>query len=132
MAKVTATFAGVKDPQGDRGILGHSHWSVQGADAGLYSNDDIHAIRIVILEPNTEREGGPKAGRLFYNHAHERMRILGEFPVRHFVGKDEGGRRKDEKSKDGVHPSSFHLHPSGQPLDPDGNPVELFEPAGRQ
>ncbi len=100
--KVTSTFAGQKDPQGDRGILGNSHWSVQGSDAGLYSNDDIHAIRILLLEPNTEREGGPKAGRLFYNHAHERMRILGEFPVRHF----------DKNNQ--------------QPLDPDGNPDTSF------
>jgi hypothetical protein len=100
--KVTATFAGLKDPRGDRGILGHSHWRVQGADAGLYANDDIHAIRILLLEPTTERESGPKAGRLHYNHAHERMRILGEFPVRHF-------------GKDGT-----------QPLDSDGNPDTSF------
>lgn len=106
--QVTAAFAGLKDPQGDRGILGHSHWSVQGADAGLYSNDDIHAIRILLLEPNTEREGGPKAGRLFYNHAHERMRILGEFPVRHFR------QSPDRKGGD------------AQPLDPDGNPDTSF------
>jgi hypothetical protein len=105
--KVTATFAGLKGPQGDRGILGSSHWSVQGSDAGLYSNDDIHAIRILILEPNTEREGGPKSGRLFYNHAHERMRILGEIPVRHFG--EPGALASD-----------------GQPLDPDGNPDTSF------
>lgn len=97
---VTATYGG-KDAKGDRGILGHSHWRVQGSDAGLYSNDDIHAIRIVILEPNTEREGGAKSGTRFYNHAHERMRVLGEFPVRHFT--------KD-----------------GQAIDPDKNPDTSF------
>src|SRR5262249_18498337 len=99
--KVTATFAGTRDPGGDRGIMHEAHWAVQGSDAGLYSNDDIHAIRIVLLEPNTEREGGPKRGRLFFNHAREKMRILGEFPIRKF-GRDPKG--------------------SAQPIDPDGNP----------
>ena len=32
---------------------------VQGADAGLYENSDIHAIRILALEPTTERQDGP-------------------------------------------------------------------------
>jgi hypothetical protein len=95
------------------------NWGGQGADAGLYENSDIHAIRILAMEPATV----PVAGR-FYNHAWERLRILGEIPVRHFVGKDEGGRRKDEK--DSVHPSSFSLHHSGQPIDPDGNPDTSF------
>jgi hypothetical protein len=93
---------------------------VQGADAGLYRNDDIHAIRILLLEPTTEI-GGPRA---HYNHGHERIRILGEFPVRKF--KDEGRRMKDEKGTKKFHPSSFILHPSGQPLDPDGNPDTSF------
>jgi len=100
--KVTATFAETKDSYGDRGLFTNHNWRVQGADAGLYSNDDVHAIRILLLEPNTEREGGPKSGRLFYNHAHERMRILGEFPVRKF----------DKEGK--------------QPTDPDGNPDTSF------
>ena len=100
--KVTATFAEAKDTQGDRGLLTSNNWRVQGTDAGLYDNDDIHAIRILLLEPNTQREDGPKRGTLFYNHAHERMRILGEFPVRKF-------------DKDGK-----------QPLDPDNNPDTSF------
>lgn len=100
--KVTAAFAGQKDPDGDRGIINSHNWRVQGADAGLYSNEDIHAVRILLLEPTTEREGGPKSGKLHYNHAHERMKILGEFPVRKF-------------NKDGK-----------QPLDPDGNPDTSF------
>jgi hypothetical protein len=99
--KVTAGFVATKEGRNDRGILGSSHWRVQGSDAGLYENDDIHAIRILLLEPTTERESGPKAGKLHYNHAHERMRILGEFPVRHF--------------RDGK-----------QPTDPDGNPDTSF------
>ncbi|MFO0966187.1 MAG: hypothetical protein U0793_11470 [Gemmataceae bacterium] len=77
------------------------NWGSQGADAGLYANEDIHAVRILAMEPTTSRRNGPKAGRLFYNHARERLRILAEIPVRHF-------------SKD------------GQPLDPDGNPDTSF------
>jgi hypothetical protein len=100
--QVTAAFAEAKDPSGDRGLFTSNNWSVQGADAGLYANDDIHAIRILLLEPNTEREGGPKRGTRFYNHAHERMRILGEIPVRKF-------------GQDGK-----------QPLDPDRNPDTSF------
>ncbi|MCH6559269.1 hypothetical protein IH799_02815, partial [candidate division KSB1 bacterium] len=55
---------------------------MQGADAGLYENGEIHAIRILLLEPTTETR--PRGGRTYYNHAHERMRILGEIPVRKF------------------------------------------------
>lgn len=77
------------------------NWRDQGADAGLYTNDQIHAIRILAMEPATARRNGTKAGRLFYNHARERLRILAEIPVRHF-GKD------------------------GQPMDPDGNPDTSF------
>src|SRR5262249_33245029 len=74
----------------------------QGADAGLYENSDIHAIRILAMEPATM----PVAGR-FFNQARERLRILGEIPVRKF--KPGGGRGKP-----------------GQPLDPDGNPDTSF------
>jgi hypothetical protein len=97
---VTAGFAGDKDPTGHRGFDTSFNWTVQGSDAGLYANDDIHAIRILALEPTSDNR--PKGGRAFYNHARERMRILGEFPVRHF-------------GKDGK-----------QPLDPDGNPDTSF------
>ncbi|QVL31469.1 hypothetical protein KIH39_21875 [Telmatocola sphagniphila] len=79
------------------------NWFNQGAEAGKYSNDDIHAIRILLMEPTTDRrKGGPKAGRLFRNHANERLRILGEIPVRKF-------------DKDGK-----------EPLDTDGNPDTSF------
>ena len=96
---VTASYAGDKDPTGHKGFDTSYNWSVQGADAGLYANDDIHAIRILALEPTTENR--PKNGRSYLNHAHERMRILGEFPVRKFAG-------------------------DKQPLDPDGNPDTSF------
>jgi hypothetical protein len=97
---VTASFAGDKDPTGYKGFDTSHGWNVQGSDAGLYSNDEIHAIRIVALEPTSETH--PKGGRTFYNHAKERMRILGEFPVRRF-------------REDGT-----------QPKDPDGNPDTSF------
>jgi Hydrazine synthase alpha subunit middle domain len=77
------------------------NWINQGADAGRYSNDDIHAIRILAMEPTTDREQGPQAGRRFVSHATERLRILGEIPVRKFGGGD-------------------------QPKDPDGNPDTSF------
>src|SRR5207302_3347095 len=66
----------------------------------LYTNEQIHAVRIVVLEPTTDRKGA-KAGLLFHNHASERMRILGEIPLRDF------SRGK-------------------QLLDPDGNPDTSF------
>jgi hypothetical protein len=73
-----------------------TNWDGQGADAGLYPNSDIHAIRILAMEPASI----PVAGR-FSNHAHERLRILGEIPVRKFNG-------------------------DRQPVDPDGNPDTSF------
>ena len=110
---VTATFAGAHDPTG--GYLGLDpfntsengaslNWFNQGADAGQYGNDDIHAIRILVMEPTTDRNRGgyPHDGRLFSSHAMERLRILGEIPVRKF-------------DKDGK-----------QPIDPDGNPDTSF------
>jgi hypothetical protein len=80
----------------------NGNWTSQGADAGLYSNSQIHAIRILAMEPTTDRRNGPVSGRGFHNHANERLRILGEIPVRKFTG--EGT----------------------QPTDPDGNPDTSF------
>jgi lysophospholipase L1-like esterase len=73
-----------------------SNWVDQGADAGIYDNSEIHAIRIVLQEPNVREDQWR-----FHNHARERMRILGEIPVRHFAN-------------------------GKQPLDPDGNPDTSF------
>ena len=94
---VTSSFAGDKDPSGYKGFDTSFNWTVQGSDAGLYSNDDIHAIRILLLEPTSEIQ----RGRTYYNHGRERYRILGEIPVRKFNG-------------------------DKQPLDPDGNPDTSF------
>ncbi|MSQ95571.1 MAG: hypothetical protein EXR98_13570 [Gemmataceae bacterium] len=95
---VTATWPGKQPIPFD---MGWQNWRSQGADAGLYSNDDIHAIRILAMDPTTDRRNGPKAGRLFRSAAMERLRILGEIPVRHFDG-------------------------DKQPLDPDGSPDTSF------
>lgn len=77
------------------------NWALQGADAGLYHNSDIHAIRLVAQEPLTDVRGRRDAGPLFGSHAMERLRILGEVPVRKFQGPT-------------------------QPVDPDGNPDTSF------
>jgi hypothetical protein len=78
-------------------------WVDQGADAGIYDNSEIHAIRIVLQEPNIREDQWR-----FFNHAHERLRILGEIPVRHFLPAPSGSGG------------------SKQPLDPDGNPDTSF------
>ena len=59
-----------------------SAWLHQGPDAGLYANDDIWAVRLLALFPATDRRY-PNDGPRFSNHASERLRILGEIPVRH-------------------------------------------------
>jgi hypothetical protein len=78
------------------------NWGLQGADAGMYDNSEIHAIRIVAQEPLTDVHGDRREhGPFFGSHAMERLRILGEVPVRKFDG-------------------------DAQPLDPDGNPDTSF------
>jgi hypothetical protein len=115
---VTATWAGKADSRdGYNGLdpfntseNGASlNWVNQGGDAGKYSNDDIHAIRILVMEPTTDRNRGPKSGRLFHSHANERLRILGEIPVRKFRTGEPGASAT-----------------GAQPLDPDGNPDTSF------
>jgi hypothetical protein len=87
-------------------------WTHQGAEAGRYDNSDIHAIRILALEGTTDNGDG--AQRRFHNHANERMRILGEIPVRKFVQSPlaPGGRGVGGEGE--------------QPTDPDGNPDTSF------
>ncbi len=113
---VTAGFGG-KETRGYRGLdyfyampmETSLNWRDQGADVGVYTNSDVHAIRILVEEPTSDT-----GGRRFYSHARERLRILGEIPVRKFPssplsprGRGVGGER-------------------GQPLDPDGNPDTSF------
>jgi hypothetical protein len=107
---VTAAFAGGADTTGYRDLDPFNtttdgaslNWFNQGADAGRYSNADIHAVRILITEPTTDRNKGPNSGRPFRSHANERLRILGELPLRKF--------RSDGKES----------------ADPDGNPDTSF------
>src|SRR5262249_19230770 len=99
-----------------------TNWDGQGADAGLYTNSDIHAIRILAMEPPSI----PVVGR-FSNHAGERLRILGEIPVRKFgepgrvsAGRAEPGRVSAGRAEPG------RVSAGRQPLDPDGNPDTSF------
>jgi hypothetical protein len=67
-----------------------SNWEYQGADDGKYANSEIHAVRIIAMEPNSHRSYGPNSGgpsndgNHFVSHARERLRILGEIPLRKF------------------------------------------------
>ncbi len=111
---VTASYAGGNDPwKGLDAFTSHGNgmplnWHNQGAEAGLYGNHDIHAVRILAMEPTTDRKGA-QSGRHFWNHAHERLRILGEIPLRKFHQGEPGGSS-----------------PRSEPTDPDGNPDTSF------
>ncbi|PYK99825.1 MAG: hypothetical protein DME19_07265, partial [Verrucomicrobia bacterium] len=67
-----------------------SNWEYQGSDDGKYSNSEIHAVRIIAMEPNSHRSYGPNSGgpyndgNHYVSHARERLRILGEIPLRRF------------------------------------------------
>jgi len=110
--KVTSEYVGKNDPwKGLDAFTSHGNgmptaWHNQGGDVGLYDNSDIHAVRILAMEPTTDRKSGNKAGRQFYSHTMERLRILGELPMRKFGA----GSAKDGQ----------------EPLDPDGNPDTSF------
>ncbi len=103
--KVTAGYAGGNDPFQGLGALAYNaderNWFFQGADACRYDNSEIHAIRILITEPTTDPRLTGQGTRRWWNAANERLRILGEFPVRKFSG-------------------------DRQPTDPDGNPDTSF------
>ncbi|MFM9962167.1 MAG: hypothetical protein ACKV2Q_13180 [Planctomycetaceae bacterium] len=136
--EVTSTYSGGRDPwRGLDAFTSHGNGMPlnlhnQGGDVGLYSNDEIHAIRILAMEPTTDRHRGEKTGRLFFNHASERFRILGEFPVRKTVAVAHAARVKsvtdlnevasDVNQADARGPRA----PQTQPLDPDGNPDTSF------
>jgi hypothetical protein len=85
-----------------------SNWEYQGSDDGKYAHSEIHAVRIIAMESNSHRSYGPNSGgpsndgNHFVSHARERLRILGESPLRKF-------------------------DPNGVPiLDPEGNPDTSF------
>lgn len=77
------------------------NWGEQGADAGLYDNSDIWGIRVLVLEPVSDAVHKERRHYALGSNSEERVRILGEFPVRKFNG-------------------------NSQPLDPDGNPDTSF------
>src|SRR5205085_4932254 len=60
----------------------------------------------------------PRSSRLFRSHAMERLRILGEIPVRKFVVPSSGGSSSGQPPKGGT--------TNDQPTDPDGNPDTSF------
>ena len=111
--KVTATYAGGNDPFQGLGTLAYygnvGNWFVQGADTCRYDNSEIHALRILATEPTTGPHHTGKSRRLWWNVANERLRILGEIPVRKFRTGEPGASAT-----------------GGQPLDPDGNPDTSF------
>jgi hypothetical protein len=109
--KVTATYPGGNDPFQGLGSLAYTgiagNWFVQGADTCRYENSDIHAVRILATEPTTAPRHTGQGRRLWWNAANERLRILGEIPVRKFGNKREG-------------------EAPAEPIDPDGNPDTSF------
>ncbi len=70
-----------------------SNWFWQGAEAGKYADSDIWAVRLVAMEPIMDRRYGPnnapsnRAGD-FISHANEKLRIIGEIPLRKFDSSD--------------------------------------------
>ncbi len=107
----------------------------QGGETSLYTNDDIHAVRIIAMEPTTDRKGGERSGRQFHSHASERLRILGEIPLRKFpLAPGTAGGSHVKGQGPGAKGQGAHTNPkseipnpkSDQPLDPDNNPDTSF------
>jgi hypothetical protein len=66
-----------------------TNWTRQGADAGKYDSSEIHAVRLLAMEPTSHISYGPanqgSGSRIgFKNQANERLRILGEIPLRKY------------------------------------------------
>lgn len=96
-----------------------TNWGLQGSDAGVYDNSEIHAIRIVAQEPRTDVQGNGHNSRPFYgNHGNERLRILGEIPVRKFVVPPLDGKTPPK--------GGTTNNASSEPTDPDRNPDTSF------
>ena len=83
--KGKANFDGL-DPFNTSQNGASTNWGSQGADAGKYTNSDIYAVRILSMEPTSHLSYGPAPGRSYTNHANERLRILGEIPLRKYDG----------------------------------------------
>jgi hypothetical protein len=81
----------------NRADQANSNWGWQGAMAGLWSNSEMHSVRIVVQEPLPDVF--PTGLEPYVGHiGQEKLRILGEIPLRK----------------------------PGAPLDPDGNPDTSF------
>ena len=84
-----------------------SNWGRQGADAGTYTNADLHSVRLLLQEPNSHISYGVGSNhggaRMWENGvANERFKVLGDVPLRKY-------------------------HADGAPvLDVDGNPDTSF------
>lgn len=83
----TRTAFGGLDPFNTGENDANPNWFTQGADAGKYTNADIHSVRVVAMEGVAHRSYGPAIGHGsvagFASHAGlERLRILGEIPLR--------------------------------------------------
>jgi hypothetical protein len=136
--RVTATYAGGNDPFQGLGSLAYDgntgNWFVQGADTCRYENSDIHAVRILATEPTTAPRHTGQGKRLWWNAANERLRILGEIPVRKFAPhppapsptKGRGGERQPTLPPLPSVGEGGRGGEGGQPLDPDGNPDTSF------
>jgi hypothetical protein len=61
------------------------NWVTQGASVG-FTSDEVHSVRIVVMEPVSLRYRGPnnfqRVDRLFLNPSQEKLRVLGEIPLR--------------------------------------------------
>ncbi len=60
---------------------GNRNWTFQGADAGVYTDNDIYAVRLIAMQPTSDLRY-PDNYRGFTSNFNERIRILGEIPVR--------------------------------------------------
>lgn len=60
---------------------GNRNWTFQGADAGLYTDNDVYAVRLIAMQPTSDLRY-PDNYRGFTSNFNERIRILGEIPVR--------------------------------------------------
>jgi hypothetical protein len=100
---VTASYPGGDDLHENLGSLTGlaGNWFGQGADAGKYNNSEIHALRILAVEPTTDPLLAGRTTRRWWSIANERFRIVGEIPVRKFEGSEE------PKDSDGNPDTSF-------------------------
>lgn len=57
-------------------------WLHQGTDTKLYGDDDIFALRVLALKPLTDLSYTHGLNPAFWSWGEERMRILGEIPLR--------------------------------------------------